>query len=75
LREGSDAVGAGSVANRQAWHKTPLTSSASSSQLAELLKRPQLGPELTFADHVHDLDPCCGRSGWREAVLSQTSMV
>jgi hypothetical protein len=35
----------------------------SEGQLAELLKRKQFGPELTLADHVHDLDASYGRSG------------
>jgi len=38
-----------------------VTSSASGSELTELLKGTQLGPELPLADHVDQLDPGDGR--------------
>lgn len=61
----------GSVANRGTGYERPAASLDLGSQLAELLERTQLGPKLTFADHVHDLDPCNGRSGRCEAFEAQ----
>lgn len=61
----------GSVANREAGYERPAASLDLGSQLAELLERTQLGPELTFADQVHDLDPCNGCGGRRKALEAQ----
>ena len=53
------ALGASThVANRRTGYRRPAALLDLGSQLAELLEGTQLGPELTFADHVHDLDAC-----------------